>query len=174
MRIRETVTADVDAVAALRVAGWQYAYAGLMPQAYLDSLSEREDAARHRERLAARAGSGAPGDLVAVGDDGRVLGWAAFGPYRAAERRTADAELYALYVRPELIGTGVGRELTAATRTEALGRGAPRLFVWVVEGNARARRFYERAGFAADGGRDDFEVGGRRLTDLRYVLDLRR
>ncbi|WKK27415.1 hypothetical protein QZH56_09500 [Streptomyces olivoreticuli] len=37
------------------------------------------------------------------------MGWAGFGPYRGAEADTG--ELYALYVHPRLIGTGVGRTL---------------------------------------------------------------
>ena len=168
MKIRETARADAGVVAELRIAGWRHAYAGQMPQAYLDAMDPAEDAARHRARLA----SPAPGswDLVAENGRGEVVGWAAGGPYRDEERRTADAELYALYARPDVIGTGVGRELTFAARERARRAQAPRLFVWVVAGNAPARRFYERAGFAADGGREDFEAGGRTLTDLRYVL----
>lgn len=172
MRIREAVPADAEAIAAVRVAGWRYAYAGVMPQTYLDAMSEGEDAARHRERLSApRAGAR---DLVAVDDAGTVTGWVSCGPYREddGEPLPSDAELYALYVRPDLIGTGVGRRLTDAARGRAAAGGAQRLFVWVVEGNAGARRFYECAGFTADGGRDDFVVGGRRLTDLRYVQEL--
>ncbi|THA23760.1 GNAT family N-acetyltransferase [Streptomyces sp. RKND-216] len=167
MRIRETAQADAGAVAALRIAGWRYAYAGLMPPAHLSAMDAAEDAVRHRARLA----SPAPGlwDLVAEDTEGKVVGWAAGGPYRDGERRTSDAELYALYARPDMIGTGVGRALASAARERALRSAAPRLYVWVVEGNARARRFYERAGFAPDGGREDFDAGGRTLTDLRYV-----
>lgn len=174
MHLREAEPADAGAIAAVRVAGWRYAYAGVMPQAYLDSLSEAEDAARHRERLA-RPSSPAR-DLLVTDDDGTVAGWASCGPYRVdgGTRRVEDAELYALYVRPDRIGTGLGRLLTDAVRDAVAEDGAERLFVWVVEENVLARRFYERAGFAADGGRDDFTVGGRVLSDLRYVQELQR
>ncbi|MFR9756118.1 GNAT family N-acetyltransferase [Streptomyces sp. TR06-5] len=60
---------------------------------------------------------------------------------------------------------------TTGPRWQAEVRAA-RLFLWVVEENTRARRFYRRAGFAPDGARDPFEVGGRSLTDLRWVRDL--
>lgn len=62
------------------------------------------------------------------------------------------AELYAIYVDPGWWSTGIGRslmdEVLAATRA---GR-YERIGLWVLEKNARARRFYERAGFEPDGG----------------------
>ncbi|EST38187.1 hypothetical protein N566_08755 [Streptomycetaceae bacterium MP113-05] len=168
MRIRKTTETDAEAVAELRIAGWRHAYEGLMPQPYLNAMDPAADAARHRARLAS------PGadtwDLVAENERGEVIGWTAGGPYRDGERRTADAEIYTLYVRPDVIGTGIGRELTAGVHERVRMSEAPGLYVWVVEGNARACRFYERAGFAADGAREEFDAGGRTLTDLRYVL----
>ncbi|GAA3038160.1 hypothetical protein GCM10020000_15370 [Streptomyces olivoverticillatus] len=41
--------ADVDTVAEIRVRGWQAAYAGLMPQAFLDAMSVTEEKARRRD-----------------------------------------------------------------------------------------------------------------------------
>jgi RimJ/RimL family protein N-acetyltransferase len=39
--------------------------------------------------------------------------------------------------------------------------------LWVLEGNARARRFYERAGFAPDGASHGLpDLGG--VTEIRY------
>ncbi|MCX3063363.1 N-acetyltransferase [Streptomyces beihaiensis] len=41
--------------------------------------------------------------------------------------------------------------------------------LWVVEADTRARRFYERAGFAADGGREPFEIAGVPVPEIHYV-----
>ncbi len=46
--------ADIDAVSAVRVQGWQAAYPGLMPQAYLDAMSVARDAAERRSRFGRR------------------------------------------------------------------------------------------------------------------------
>ena len=166
--------ADIDAVAALRVRGWQHAYAGLMPHAYLAAMSVAEDAAE-RGRMFAAAGDRVT-QLVAedpADPGGTPTGWAALGPYRpdgphARGEQAAGGELYALYVRPGLIGTGIGRALPEDCLERAVARGFPRLLLWVVEGNVRARRFYERAGFTPDGAVDTHDVEGTPVSEVRY------
>ncbi|MCX5405832.1 GNAT family N-acetyltransferase [Streptomyces sp. NBC_00335] len=165
-RVREMTEPDIDAVAAVRVSGWRYAYAGLMPQSYLDGLSAAEYAGQRRAAFADPAN--AVTNLVAEGPDGAVLGWAAFGPAQGTDPEGAapdEGELYALYARPDVIGTGVGRALL----TEVLRRAAyPAVRLWVVEGNDRARRFYERAGFRPDGGVLVDETDGFPVHEVGY------
>ncbi|WP_328299859.1 GNAT family N-acetyltransferase [Streptomyces sp. NBC_00435] len=173
LRVREMTGTDIDAVSAVRVAGWRHAYAGLMPQSYLDRLSPTEDAERRRASFhgtphAGANAAGTPTNLVAEAPDGSVVGWAAYGPVQgeeAGEALPGEGELYALYARPDLIGTGIGRALM----DEVLRRGVfPGLRLWVVEGNTLARRFYERAGFHADGAAAAYEVDGVSVPEVRY------
>lgn len=175
VRIREMAEADIDAVAAVRVRGWQAAYRGLMPQAYLDAMSVAADAERRRSWFGRR--STEVSDLVAE-RDGEVVGWVCVGPARdpdiapgpeelPAARPTAG-ELFALYVTPGLIGTGVGRALMAAGTARARASGFRSLYLWVVRGNTRAQHFYERAGFVPDGAEESYEVGGSSVPELRY------
>ena len=42
------------------------------------------------------------------------------------------------------------------------------IFLWVLGNNVRARRFYEMAGFAADGAEEGFEVGDAVVPEVRY------
>jgi hypothetical protein len=44
------------------------------------------------------------------------------------------------------------------------------LVLWVLEGNARARRFYEAMGWLPDGGRQLLEMVGAKLYEIRYRL----
>ncbi|MFD7887510.1 GNAT family N-acetyltransferase [Streptomyces albidoflavus] len=120
--VREMVVGDAAAVSAVRVAGWRAAYAGVIPGAYLDAMSVERDAARREERFAARRAAGLC-DLVAVGADGQVAGWACCGPRGAPGDGPGAGELYALYVRPGLLGRGVGRALLGAVHEEAAARG---------------------------------------------------
>jgi ribosomal protein S18 acetylase RimI-like enzyme len=162
--------ADIDAVAAIRVRGWQAAYAGIVPPGYLDAMSVEEDAARRRD-LFARA-TGRVENLVAVDGDA-VTGWAAHGPYRGDDTTPTDGELYAIYVRPGLIGTGIGRALTDAVIASAAARGFTRMRLWVLADNARARRFYDKAGFTPDGASQEEEYDGMLLKEVRYARDTR-
>ncbi|MEG3626710.1 GNAT family N-acetyltransferase [Streptomyces poriticola] len=170
VRVREMEPGDCDRVSAIRIGGWRHAYRGLMPQPYLDGLSVAEDAERRREFFVR-----APAEVVnLVAEDaaGTVLGWACHGPYRDGASRTADAELYAVYADAGRLGGGIGRALLGESVRRCTAAGYPRMLLWVVAGNARARRFYERAGFRADGAEESFEVDGTRVPEMRYVRAL--
>ncbi|WP_234425764.1 GNAT family N-acetyltransferase [Streptomyces kebangsaanensis] len=167
--VRRMTLADCDRVAEIRVRGRRSAYPGLMPQSYLDTLSAERDAERCRTRLARDDGSVV--DLVAE-LDGEVLGWACHGPYRGGEVLTGEPELYALFVDPARCGGGIGRTLLAEAVRRCTTFGHTRMFLWVLKENTGARRFYERAGFRADGTAQSFEVDGVAVPEVRYVREL--
>lgn len=120
-----------------------------------------------------QVGMGAPPrPLSHWGRDGQAVGWAAHGPYRDGEVRTGDAELYALYVSPELLGTGIGRALLTESVRRCDAAGYRRMFLWVLRENIRARRFYERAGFRPDGTEEPFDADGVAVPEVRYAAEL--
>ncbi len=161
--------ADCHRVAEIRVGGRQSAYRGLIPQPYLDSLDVAQDAERRRAYLS--RSDGRVVDLVAE-RAGEIVGWVCHGPYRDGDRPTTDAELYALYVDPGRHGTGIGRALLQESVRRCTAAGYPRMLLWVLQANARARRFYERAGFRADGAQEPFEVDGVEVPEVRYAREL--
>ncbi|MEU6658189.1 GNAT family N-acetyltransferase [Streptomyces sp. NPDC046821] len=170
IRVRDMTDADCEAVALIRVRGWQTAYAGLIPAAHLAALSVDADIAKRREMLA-RPDS--PLVNLVAERAGEVVGWACHGPLRRDdELPPGDAELYAIYVRPDVISTGVGRALLDVTLDRCAAGGFGRIRLWVIEGNVSARRFYERAGFAPDGATDAYEVEGVDVPELRYAREL--
>ncbi|MFE4330353.1 GNAT family N-acetyltransferase [Streptomyces sp. NPDC056831] len=167
--LRDMTVDDCEAVARVRVRGWQAAYAGLMPQSHLDAMDITEDAERRRGFFA----EGSPVvNVVAERAGLGVIGWACYGPYRENGRRLARGELYAIYVLPEQIGAGAGRALMAQVLTRATADGFPDLALWVLKENAPARRFYERSGFRLDGAEEPFEVDGVLVPEVRYVRAL--
>jgi GNAT superfamily N-acetyltransferase len=80
-------------------------------------------------------------------------------------RDGATCELRSLYVVPEAWGTGVARQLMEAALAAMRGRGAGEATLWVVDANARARRFYEREGWRLDGETRTSPLGPR---EVRY------
>ncbi|MFG3408692.1 GNAT family N-acetyltransferase [Streptomyces sp. NPDC048142] len=167
--VRDLRIEDCEAVATIRVRGWQHAYRGMIPGPYLDAMDIGRETERRRAQFADR---GEAVHVVAERPDGALTGWACTGPYRADGHRLARCELYAIYVLPEHIGTGTGRALPAELTARAATAGFPDMALWVLRENAAARRFYERAGFRPDGAQEDFEAGGVMVPEVRYVRPL--
>lgn len=170
MPIREALPEDAAGIAAVHVLSWRAAYRDLLPGPYLDSLDVEERTATWRARLTAPERSAV---LVETGPDERVRAFSCFRawPDEEFDRRTT-AELAALYALPEVWGTGVGRALLAASAEALVATGFHTAALWVLAGNARGRRFYEAAGWRADGKAVREETGGRMLEELRYRRDL--
>jgi ribosomal protein S18 acetylase RimI-like enzyme len=166
MVIRPAEVADAEGMGRVHVRAWQAAYRGEMPDAYLDGLSEEDRAAgwartlsRPRERTST---------LVAE-DDGRIAGFAAAG---AAEDDEGVGELYVINVDPEHWGRGAGRALLEEATRQLAALGLTRAVLWVLPANRRARRFYEAAGWTADGVERTAEVLGVTVPETRYSRTL--
>jgi GNAT superfamily N-acetyltransferase len=165
LEIRPLTEADVDPVAVLHVRTWQAGYAGIVPAEVLDAMDPAMLAEHRRTRPEP------PGAQTVVADDnGTIVGFASFGPYRAEDKAEAG-EVYAIYVDPDHWGTGAGRALMDRAKTELAAAGYTEMRLWVFTDNSRARRFYERAGLAPDGEHDTFTPRGstEELPEIRYA-----
>lgn len=170
MPIRIAHASDAAAIAAVHVRSWQAAYRGLIPAAFLDGLDITERTAVWRDRLSA---SVAPTVLLATSDTGAAQAFSCFRAWPGEELdRAVTAELSALYAVPEAWGRGVGRALLGATVAAMGAAGFREAGLWVLEGNVRARAFYEAAGWRPDGAAVVEETGGLALRELRYVCSL--
>jgi GNAT superfamily N-acetyltransferase len=165
---------DAPGMARVAVATWRAAYAQLMPEALLEAMSYERRAARFRAVLEpplGRRGTWVAEEHGEGADEARIVGYSSFGPCRDEDAAASTGELYALYVLQELWGTGLGRLLLARALADLAQRELAPVALWVLSGNARARRFYEREGFVLEPGRErerkrvlDFE-----LEHARYV-----
>ncbi|SBT53396.1 GNAT family N-acetyltransferase [Micromonospora auratinigra] len=178
--IRREEPDDAEAVARVHVHGWQAGYAGIMPDEVLRRLNPAAWAQRRRD--VGTADPDHPFTTLLAESDGVVTGFVTFGPYRNDQDRDdldpAYGEILGMYLEPAWWGTGTGRALFAAARTGLAERGWTEYRLWVLADNARARRFYERAGLSADGVESTYPVplaAGRdpvRLRELRYAARL--
>lgn len=162
--------ADIDAVAALRMRGWQTAYTGLIPQNFLDTMSVEDHAQRRRAGF--NSSRGTVWDLVAADKNDVPVGWVCLGPYRGETDAAAPGEIYALYVEPVLMGQGIGRALMDAVHHRAEAEGFANVLLWVLRDNARARRFYAAAGYVSDGAVDSDLYDGTAVDEVRYRRSL--
>jgi ribosomal protein S18 acetylase RimI-like enzyme len=145
--VRPATAEDAARIAELYVTTRRVAYAPFHPAAVLAAMSIPEQTQLWHERVSGDA-SGMQ-TLIAVDGDS-LAGFVHFGrPTGAAEN---DAEVEYLYVATEYQRLGLGAALlTRACETlQALGFGSTHL--WVYAENLPARAFYERQGWAPDGG----------------------
>jgi GNAT superfamily N-acetyltransferase len=70
------------------------------------------------------------------------------------------AHLMAMWVQPKLRGTGAADLLVSSVKAWAVQVGATEVRLKIVQGNSRARRCYERAGFRATGRQSVMERTG--------------
>ena len=104
--------------------------------------------------------------------DGRMVGYAKIGPpHLPFEPRGEAAELRQLYVIEEMKGQGVAHALIDWVIDQARRRRADHLYLSVFTENHRARRFYEKLGFEAEG-TYHFMVGDHADEDIVMRLKL--
>jgi len=148
--IRQAVEADAGAIAALHIRSWQSAYRGQLPDHFLDSLDHELGRRTEFWRTHISMVSSAKHEIWAADLEACVNGFVALGPARDTESE-ATGELYAIYVNPDRWDQGLGSALLAHATGRLTALGYSAAILWVLESNTRARRFYERAGWAADG-----------------------
>jgi ribosomal protein S18 acetylase RimI-like enzyme len=156
-----TSEAEAKGKAYVHCAAWKQAYRGLLSQDYLDARTLELS-----EEMALRAFHAGYSTLLAKDGD-EVVGFADYGPYRGDDIPNAG-EVYAIYLLSDYYDRGVGARLMSAALQGMPDR--DKVVVWVLEGNERAIRFYERFGFRFDGKSQTLNLGGE-VTELRMVLE---
>ena len=156
--VRPPVPQDAPGLAHAHWLAWREAYRGVMPDDYLDARSEERLARDWQVRLEMDE----PDGIVAVGvaPTGEVLGFASGGPSRDDDAPVAW-ELYAVNVVRPAYGSGLGRDLVAAVVGDRPNH------LWLLVDNPRARAFYEREGYVADGAEKVHEGSG--CLEMRMV-----
>jgi GNAT superfamily N-acetyltransferase len=165
VHVRAAGLDDVPEIRECYVRSWREAYAADLPHVVLASAIEERRA--HDWPVAiGRSTSG-----VFVADDGGVVGVVQVDEVLPAPRD--KPEITMLYVDPRVWGTGTASRLLGVAEQWIASRGHRQARLRVVERHHRARRFYEREGWALD---PDFEPASNewfRLVYYRRALESR-
>ena len=164
--IRQAQPADAAAIAHIEVDSWRAAYLGLIPAADLNALSVPAREASWLRILSHAVAAGTRTWVLCAEDAG--LGFASAGPTRDDDDPRDVGELYTIYLLPAAWGRGLGAALLDTAQADLARRRHWAMTIWVLEGNTRARRFYELAGFTRDGARRWARVGAGSLPEIRY------
>lgn len=164
---REARPDDAAAIAAMFAVSFRDTFGALYQPADLASFLAGNDSTAFRAEL------NDPQFDFQLAEDRRALaGYIKLGPCSLPiEPYPASLELRQLYVLKDWHGSGVAVQLFDWAIERARARGARHLQLSVYVDNHRARRFYERRGFAVVGS-FDFMVGSHRDDERIMRLSL--
>ena len=153
---------DRKAISRIFERSWRYAYKGIIPQDYLDSIEE----GRWIPLI------DIPGwkTMICI-ENGEYAGTSTFSHSRSREYPD-DGEVISIYLLPEYINKGYGKRLLEAVLDEMRKEGYREVFLWVLEENTAARKFYEDFRFLCSGDYTETAIGKKKLREVRYVYSL--
>jgi hypothetical protein len=156
--VRRATVQDAPALGRVHVRAWQAADGWQLPDDYLHGLRPEERAAGWERGLSRRRD---PAPVLVAEEAGRVVGFAALGP---AEAPGGAGEVSASNVDPGHWGREPVGPCWVPPRPSSPGWAIGEPVLWVLPGNARARRFYEVAGWAMDGIQARLDIHGNLVT----------
>ena len=147
LNIQQANLGDAETIARLHVEGWQGAYGGLIDQGYIDSQTVQLRTEKWQEIFT----QGESTTLLATFED-KPVGFVSYGPLRTAPPGTSKirplytSEIYAIYLAPDFFRKGIGTQLMSAATHDLKTKKHQSTCLWVLEGNKRARGFYDKMG----------------------------
>jgi len=167
IEVRRAREDDAAGIANVRVETWRTAYAGLMAENFLAALNAADGEQFWRDLIRDLPTDRVPW-VAEETETGAVVGFEHSGAARDDDAPGNAGEVYLIYVVKECWSRGLGRELMEHAERDLRQLGYETALLWVLEGNDRARAFYERHGWQPDGAREPREFGGVELVEVRY------
>ena len=149
---------DIFEISNIYEKSWKYAYKGIVPQEYLNSISKGS-----WTNTITKAGLYT---LVLIENE-MIIGTASFCKSRW-EKYEGYGEIVSIYFLPDYIGKGYGNLLLKKCIEELKTLGFMKLLLWVLEDNINARRFYEKNGFCCTNEYQNDNIGGKDLREVMY------
>lgn len=158
--IRTGTSQDITAVQEIAHISWNDTYEGIIPPTIQESFLNKSYSMPMMEMRLKKT-------IVLVAEhEGQPIGFANFTKLDD----DGDAELIALYLKPEYQRNGYGKKLLDSGLSYLLN--GSNLFVYVESENQKGRSFYEANGFELV---EEFEelFEGHPLQTAKYVFDLK-
>lgn len=157
-KIREATQGDCNGIGKVYCDSWKAAYQNILPQNYLNSLTV----------------TNCTPDKVSVDDIVLLKQERVVGICHISEARNRDnkvwGEIVSIYLLPEIWGSGIiGSELFQSALKKLKQRGFKNICLWVLKDNIRARKFYEKNGFAVSGNECETEIAECNISEVEYI-----
>ena len=161
--LRDATESDCASIAQLHAESWRSAYRGMLSDEYLDTRAHAERAELWRARFSESNVN--PFFVILAEVDSQLAGFACVFPN---EHAVFGSYVDNLHVAPQLARQGIGKRLLAEVGRRLIAEQTPGgVYLWVIEANTNARRFYSRVG-AAEVGFEEFTMpDGGRVREVR-------
>lgn len=159
--IREAIPSDAEKCAGIHMRSWVFAYGNCVPMSFIEQNNARRPEMWHRLLENNDAAH------YVITDDGNVIGFLTINPPRDGDLSDDIYELRGLYLDPDYVGKGFGKQAMDWVKKEVLSRGYKAVSLWVLDENYRAKAFYEKSGFKADGKIKESGLGSTK--EERYI-----
>lgn len=158
--VRKAAKEDCPGIGRVYCESWKNAYRKILPEDFLNGLTIQNCMPNHIDS----------GDLV-LEEAGNICGICHVQPARNREGREWG-EIVSIYLLPEKWGCGYGNDLFLKALCKLNRDGFRNCCLWVLKENGRARKFYEKHGFAKSGGQRKLEIAGYGVEEIEYVRPL--
>lgn len=176
MKVREYRYEDIPDIAKIHVKTWQSTYKDILPETYLNELSEGlEEKIKYHQK---QYGKNKMNHTIVVEKDNQVCGFMIYGPRRHESHDDQAAEIYALYILKSYQHMGLGHDLMAYAVDDLIKKDYTDLRIWALKDN-QYRHFYEKLSGVVKEEKDIF-IGNEsfgevcyhyKLNDLTSLLD---
>lgn len=164
--IRLATLEDVKCCADIHAKSWEFAYSGIVSKDVIDKHNARWPMIWNT-MLTNNTDS-----HYAVVLDSIIIGFLTISVSRDDDLNQSFYEIIGLYLDPKFIGYGYGKRAMDWIKREIKSRGYDSISLWVLDENDRAKRFYEKSGFKADGNNKPSGLGDTREVRYIYKTDL--
>lgn len=164
MIIRKMEEKDIEQVVDIQIGGWRTAYKGIIDEEFLDNMNREEKINRRRNTYNQRL-------CIVAEDDREVVGFCNYYDRNDEDFLEYDAEIMALYVRPDKKNHGIGSLMFEYVRDYFKLNGKNKMILWCLKENYPSRGFYEKMGGKIVGEKQ-IEFGGKNYDEVGFGYDL--
>ncbi|WP_294371475.1 GNAT family N-acetyltransferase [uncultured Clostridium sp.] len=164
--IRNGQQKDAEILSKIYASSWKHAYRGIVPDEYLKNLKDDFWVEKFKKWIGERI---LKVKLIYLDDE--PAGAISYGKSRD-DKFPDYGEIWSFYMKPEYFRKGLGRKLINSAISDMVDKGFKNCYLWVLDKNKNARRFYEKSGFKYNKDKYRSKIMDTELFELRYVLDL--
>ena len=140
IKIRKATLNDVLSISTIKVKGWQTAYKNIISDEYLDSMNIQKTVEKNINNFDRY-------QFIVAELKGEIVGFSRYTLYNTSnEIKSADGEIFSIYVRPNLKRNGIGTAMFTYVMSQFKNNGNKSIILGCFKENYQSRAFYEKMG----------------------------